>query len=123
MLLAVTVVLLAIDWPVCACVSSVASVVTIHQGTALSLKNINWTLLSWPTFAVCLFAAFIQYSAQSIDEDKAYTLKFVVSMFGRGCELIWAAIMGLCLFNAWVSAKYPATVNMLNEYSLASGVL
>mmetsp|Transcript_32228 Transcript_32228/g.82482 ORF Transcript_32228/g.82482 Transcript_32228/m.82482 type:complete len:150 (-) Transcript_32228:156-605(-) len=104
-LLMATAALLLLAWPFAALLTCLAACLTLHDGTPYSVKNITWTLLSWATLLGCIFAGFARYSADNVDEEKAYALKTTIVLMARGTELLWSAITGLCLFNAWLTAN------------------
>ena len=83
--------------PVTALCCTIASIVLLHQGTSLSVKNWKWRFVAWGSLPACGMACFLQSSLSLVDEEKAYethlqmrlTLLWIESF---GSFLLWIII-------------------------------
>ena len=53
---------------------TIASIVLLHQGTSLSVKNWKWRFVAWGSLVACGMACFLQSSLSLVDEEKAYKI-------------------------------------------------
>lgn len=96
---------LLLSWPTLALVCGIAAAWLLHQGTAFSVKNFKWRALSWLTVPACLAALAARNAALQIDQDKAYTVYLLVSLFGRGVEFTTGAFVAVVIAFAWTSPE------------------
>ncbi len=91
---------LVLGYSFVASICSVAGVLVLHGGTLFSTKNLKWGLTAYITVFVSFFAYFMHWAASIIDQEKAYILKMVLFLCGRGSELMWGAILLIFLLMA-----------------------
>jgi hypothetical protein len=106
-LLTVTLICLFLGRHVPAIVASAGAILLSKEGTVWSSKNIKWGILSVTSFGVTLSSWMLLEASQSVDEDKAYTLRIILWLGSQFLRVGWSTILGLFLFSAFSSSLPP----------------
>ena len=99
-----------------ASLSSAAAVFLLSKGTLASSKNLRWQFTCFFSMAVSFWAHALLWGASIIDKDRAYSLKMMLYIFGRGSGFTWGAFLVVFLFIAagnqteTVESSPPVTV-------------
>ena len=79
---------------------SMISILTLKEGTGLSIKNMKWMTLSVISLVASLIASQMYYASMKVDEEKAYSLKICLNIIAQSTRIIWASFLGLLLLSA-----------------------
>jgi hypothetical protein len=80
-----------------ALISSALATISMKQGTAMSIKNLKWLVVSFISFLVSLISSVLLSSATLVDEEKAYHYKMQLHFAGLISQKVWGGVLGLIL--------------------------
>jgi hypothetical protein len=83
-----------------ASLTSAASVFLLSKGTLASSKNLRWQFTCFVSMAVSFWAHALLWGSAIIDKERAYSLKMVLYIVGRGCGFTWGAFLAVFLLIA-----------------------
>ena len=95
--------------PVTALCCTIASIVLLHQGTSLSVKNWKWRLVAWGSLPACGMACFLQSSLSLVDEEKAYIIHLLMRLTLFGIETCWSFLLWIIIGLAFLSKVQEPT--------------
>ena len=83
-----------------ASIISVLAVFILSRGTVASTRNLRWSITAYVSMAISFFTHFTSWAARLVDGDKAYTIKILFHILGRGTAVMWGATLCVFLFIA-----------------------
>ena len=89
--------------PVTALCCTIASIVLLHQGTSLSVKNWKWRFVAWGSLPACGMACFLQNSLSLVDEEKAYIIHLLMRLTLDGIKTYGSFLLWIIIGLAFLS--------------------
>ena len=83
-----------------ASIVSIVAVFLISRGTVASTRNLRWGVTAYFSMVISFFTQFMGWAARTVDGDKAYTVKILFYILGRGTAFMWGATLCVFLFVA-----------------------
>jgi ABC-type bacteriocin/lantibiotic exporter with double-glycine peptidase domain len=99
--LAVTVFALSANWLSLATAISAYSIYNLKSGTAVSVKNLKWMVISVISFVVSLVALICERGAAFVDVEKAYDFKMNLQFRADALRTVWWPTLLLFLACTW----------------------
>ena len=97
--------------PVVALCCTIASIVLLHQGTSLSVRNWKWRFVAWGSLVACGLACFLQNSLSLVDEEKAYKMHLQMRLTLLWIETCWSILLWIIIGLAFLSKVQEPTKN------------
>jgi hypothetical protein len=103
--------------PAVSVVLSAVATIFVKQGTAGSVKNLKWLVLSVLSFLASLVSSSMLGGQALVDEERAYELKFKLWFAGRLIQTVWGGILALFVFSALSSdtTEHTQTIQQMKH--------
>ena len=88
-----------------ASIFSVIAIFILSRGTVASTRNLRWGLTAYASMAISFFTQLMGWAARTVDEEKAYTIKILFYIVGRGTAVMWGATLCVFLFIAFSNSE------------------